>query len=87
MNRASQAICAVLAVVLTGCLVSDVFAEANTGTNITTGRTVASYVEGKYGFVTLSGTVSKVLDHDRFELDYGNGLTQIDCDDALHESI
>jgi len=57
----------------------------NTGTNVTTGRTADSYVEGWYGYVTLSGTVSKILDNDRFELDYGNGVTQIDCDDALHD--
>jgi len=60
-------------------------AAANTGTNINTGRTAASYVEGKYGYVTLSGIVSKILDKDRFELDYGNGVTQIDYDDALHD--
>jgi uncharacterized protein YdeI (BOF family) len=58
---------------------------ANTGTNIITGRTNDSYVEGRYGYVTLAGTVSKIIDNDRFILDYGNGLTQIDCDDALHD--
>jgi len=57
----------------------------NTGTNINTGRTAESYVEGKYGYVTVSGTVSRVLDKDRFSLDYGNGVTQIDYDDALHD--
>ena len=60
-------------------------ADQNTGTNIQTGRTDSSYVEGKYGYVTISGTVSKVLDSDRFELDYGNGITQVDYDDALHD--
>jgi len=59
----------------------------NSGTNIVTGRTAASYVKGQYGYVTLSGTVSKILDNDRFELDYGNGITQIDYDDALHELL
>jgi len=62
-------------------------ASANTGTNINTGRTVDSYVEGEYGYVTLSGTVSKILDNDRFVLDYGNGITQVDCDDALHDLL
>ena len=59
----------------------------NTGTNANTGRTAESYEEGKYGYVTLSGTISKVLDNDRFLLDYKNGVTQVDCDDALHELL
>ena len=86
------AACAILASALMSYFVPDVLAETgadkatpNTGTNITTGRTAASYVKGAYGYMTLSGTVSKVLDNDRFELNYGNGITQIDCDDALHD--
>lgn len=86
------AACTMLAAVLMGISIPDVFAEtasnkgaANTGTNIITGRTAASYIEGKYGYVTISGTVSKILDSDRFVLDYGNGVTQVDYDDALHE--
>jgi len=77
----------ILAVAFVDYSTPSVFAEtnSNTGTNITTGRTAASYIEGKYGYVTISGTISKVLDNDRFELDYGNGFTQIDCDDALHD--
>lgn len=78
--------CAVLALALLGYGTPDVFAKTdNTGTNIITGRTDASYVEGRYGYVTLSGTVSKIIDNDRFDLDYGNGITRIDCDDALHD--
>lgn len=84
--------CTLLVAALVGYPAPNVFAEtgsnkatANTGTNIHTGRTAASYVEGRYGYVTLSGTVSKILDDDRFELDYGNGMTQIDYDDALHD--
>lgn len=57
----------------------------NTGTDILTGRTEASYVKGRYGYVTLSGTVSRILDNDRFILDYGNGVTQVNYDDALHD--
>ncbi len=94
--------CAMLAAILMSYAAPNVFAEtapgnidadravkasANTGTNISTGRTADSYVEGKYGYVTLSGTVSKILDNDRFMLDYGNGVTQIDCDDALHDLL
>jgi uncharacterized protein YdeI (BOF family) len=94
---------AMLAAILVGYSVAPVFAEtisdnnapgrdasgatANTGTNIHTGRTADSYVEGEYGYVTISGTVSKILDSDRFVLDYGNGVTQVDCDDALHELL
>lgn len=84
--------CVIRMLALMGVFASSAFAETasgkaapNTGTNIATGRTPESYVEGKYGYVTLSGTVSKILDNDRFELDYGNGVTQIDYDDALHE--
>ncbi len=78
--------CAMLATALIGAPGYDAVAETdNTGTNIATGRTAASYVEGMYGYVTLSGTVSKILDSDRFVLDYGNGVTQVDYDDALHD--
>ncbi len=83
--------CTACAVLAAASMSVSAFAETdsnktapNTGTNINTGRTDASYIEGRYGYVTLSGTVSKILDNDRFELDYGNGVTQIDYDDALH---
>ncbi len=72
-----------LAIALMSYPASNGFAE--TGTNIRTERTAASYVKGKYGYVTLSGTVSKILDENRFELDYGNGITQIDYDNALRD--
>lgn len=57
---------------------------ANIGTK-NNSESAASDLKGTYGYVTLSGTVSKILDPDRFELDYGNGKTQIDYDDALRE--
>ena len=91
-NICRHVACVLLAAAMIGYPTSDVFAETsssdampNTGTDIHTGRTAASYVEGRYGYVTLSGTVSRILDTDRFVLDYGNGMTQIDYDDALHE--
>jgi uncharacterized protein YdeI (BOF family) len=72
-----------LAIALMSYPASNGFAE--TATNIRKERTAASYVKGKYGYVTLSGTVSKILDENRFELDYGNGITQIEYDDALRD--
>ncbi len=79
--------CIMLTVSLMSTSDLNAFAETitNAGTNITTGRTADSYVEGRYGYVTLSGTVSEILDGDQFELDYGNGVTQVDYDDALHD--
>ena len=84
---------AMLIAALMGCSAHQGFAEMNpdkaenTGTNVHTGRTPGSYIEGRYSYLTLSGVVSKILDKDRFDLDYGNGVAQIDCDDALHDLL